>query len=368
MKRARLGAILAAMWVTARLASANPIPIPVPARMPLEEMYVEIQADGNDLHATFTGDFTFTYIPEDVNAMLFPVPADANNIGVWQDSNELPWAWSSELYPTILPEMPNIPMIEWRGPFPPNGVVLRVDYEHDLIERPNELIFFYALGTGKYFPTYDKTTTAYMDILLPESFTVAGVRLDKIPHEYNVVGSHLLITVESLFGPIVHDLIVSLVGADFDGCGTLVRGVECVLFQADGGGLYVLDKLGNFQVGDRVWVRGQLEVPCVTCCMEGDGCIHHNIISACLQCDFDTDGNVDGYDFATFASAWLSSPPRDDNWNPVCDISIPADGVIDILDLAVLVDNWLKEQSYERHHSRQTRLKVSTQRPLSKIK
>jgi len=193
------------------LCQANPIPWPPPASMPLEDMYVEIQPGGDGLHAVFTGDFTFTYIPEDVNSMLFPVPPDANNIGVWQNDVELAWAWSSQLYPTILEEIPNIPMNEWQGPFPEDGAVFTVDYEHDLIKRPTEFIFFYALGTGKYFPTYEKTTTAYFDILLPVSFAVAGVWLDDSPHEYEVVDGHLMVTVESWFGPITNDLIVSLV-------------------------------------------------------------------------------------------------------------------------------------------------------------
>ncbi len=203
--------ILAAILAAATIVSANPIPVPPPANMPLEEMYIEIQPDGNGLYATVTGDFTFVSIPKDVNSMLFPVPPDANNIRVREDSNELPWTWSSEEYPTILPEMPNIPMIEWQGPFHPNGSVFSVYYEHDLIERPNDFIFFYALGTGKYFPTYEKTTTAHIDILLPVGYTVQGVFLDDVPHAYQLDGYHLMLTVRSCFGPIIHDLIVSLV-------------------------------------------------------------------------------------------------------------------------------------------------------------
>jgi parallel beta-helix repeat protein len=190
---------------------ANPIPWPPPASMPLEDMHVEIKPDSNGLHALFTGDFTFDYIPEDVLSMLFPVPPDANNIRVWQDGVGLPWSWSGEEYPTILPEMPSIPMIVWLGPFPTTGAIFRVDYEHDLIKRPKEFIFFYALGTGKYFYTYEKTTIAYFDILLPPGFAVAGVWLDYTPHEYEVVDGHLYITVDSYFGPITNDLIVSLV-------------------------------------------------------------------------------------------------------------------------------------------------------------
>jgi hypothetical protein len=333
--------ILAAISAAAIIASANPIPVPPLASMPLEEIYVQIQPDGNSLHAVFTGDFTFVYIPKDVNLMLFPVPPDANNIRVRADSNELPWTWSSEEYPTILPEMPNLPMIEWQGPFHPNGAVFRVDYEHDLIERPNDFIFFYALGTGKYFPSYDKTTTAKFDFLLPDRYTVASVCLDETPHEYKVLGSHLVVPVESYFGPIVHDLIVSLVPINFERCGVLVQGVECVLFLADGGGLYELDNLGDFKVGSRVHVRGQLEPHCPSYCMQGDGCIRHNTICPCPQCDFNTDGDTDQRDFAVLAAAWASKP-HDDNWNPACDVSVPADSVIDIRDVVIVACNWLK--------------------------
>jgi hypothetical protein len=213
MKGKDTSIITVIILIATTLVPANPIPWPPPASMPLENMHIVIQPCGDGLHATFTGDFTFDYIPMDVFLMLFPVPPDANNIRVWQDNVDLSWTWSGQMYPTILPEMPTIPMIEWFGPFPTGGAVFRVDYEHDLIKRPEEFIFFYAVGTGKYFPTYEKTTTAYFDILLPEGFTVSGVWLDKIPHEYKVIGSHLFITVQSYFGPIENDLIVSLVPA-----------------------------------------------------------------------------------------------------------------------------------------------------------
>ncbi len=56
--------------------------------------------------------------------------------------------------------------------------------------------------------------------------------------------------------------------------------------------------------------------------------------------DFDDNGNVDFKDFAILAAAWLSEP-GDANWNADCDISMPSDGIIDELDLAVFCDNWL---------------------------
>jgi hypothetical protein len=59
--------------------------------------------------------------------MLLPVPPDANNIRLTADNVELHWTWSSENYPTVPPEMPTIPMIEWQGPFPTGGAVIGIE-------------------------------------------------------------------------------------------------------------------------------------------------------------------------------------------------------------------------------------------------
>jgi hypothetical protein len=56
--------------------------------------------------------------------------------------------------------------------------------------------------------------------------------------------------------------------------------------------------------------------------------------------DFDGDGDIDAADFAIFAFAWHTQP-GDAQWNSDCDISRPADNIIDAFDLAVFVDNWL---------------------------
>ncbi len=56
--------------------------------------------------------------------------------------------------------------------------------------------------------------------------------------------------------------------------------------------------------------------------------------------DLDGDWDVDFKDFAIFANAW-GSTTGSPNWDPNCDISAPADGVIDEKDLYVLCDNWL---------------------------
>jgi hypothetical protein len=62
--------------------------------------------------------------------------------------------------------------------------------------------------------------------------------------------------------------------------------------------------------------------------------------TAPLAGDFDDSQRVDIADFSIFASAWLAKV-REENWNPLCDMSMPADGVINALDLAAVLENWL---------------------------
>lgn len=76
-------------------------------------------------------------------------------------------------------------------------------------------------------------------------------------------------------------LINNTIGPCFDGCGTLVQGVECVLFDADSGGRFRLQNYGNFGVGDRVQVQGRLLASCPSFCLEGEGCILENLIGPC---------------------------------------------------------------------------------------
>jgi len=46
-------------------------------------------------------------------------------------------------------------------------------------------------------------------------------------------------------------------------------------------------------------------------------------------------------DIAMLASTW-SSRPADMRWNPDCDISIPADDLVDSLDLGLFAEQWLE--------------------------
>ena len=61
------------------------------------------------------------------------------------------------------------------------------------------------------------------------------------------------------------------------------------------------------------------------------------------RADFDETGYVDGFDYAIFANAWQSTQGQG-RWNPLCDISEPADEVIDEFDLMIFVNDWLWEE------------------------
>ena len=60
-----------------------------------------------------------------------------------------------------------------------------------------------------------------------------------------------------------------------------------------------------------------------------------------LPADLNSDGFVDQADLAALAGAWLTVP-TDDRWDPFCDLAVPHDDRVDISDLAVLVDQWIK--------------------------
>jgi hypothetical protein len=61
--------------------------------------------------------------------------------------------------------------------------------------------------------------------------------------------------------------------------------------------------------------------------------------------DFDRSGNVDYVDLSILVQSWLSRS-GDENWDGRCDISDPADGIINLPDFAVFARQWLEgEQS-----------------------
>lgn len=64
-------------------------------------------------------------------------------------------------------------------------------------------------------------------------------------------------------------------------------------------------------------------------------------MNPCAQADLDDNTRVGFTDFAVLAAAWLTTPV-DSHWNPICDLAVPYDDLIDTRDLDVLLHNWLK--------------------------
>lgn len=185
-------------------------PDPAGLEMPSVEINVEIKRGDKMPHAFYSGEFTFEHIPPSLKKMMVLVQPDANNIGIWMNDSQLEWQLSDELFPTSLPEIPEMPLIEWYGPFPESGGIVKVDYDHDLIERQGEFIYFYPFNL--YSGTRDSIMNASATIQLPTRFEVAGVWLDNVPYEYSVTNHKLQITTQAEYGSnVTKELLVSLV-------------------------------------------------------------------------------------------------------------------------------------------------------------
>jgi hypothetical protein len=75
-----------------------------------------------------------------------------------------------------------------------------------------------------------------------------------------------------------------------------------------------------------------------------------DVVGYVQPADFSGDGIVDFTDCSIFATAYLSEP-NDENWNEDCDISQPADNIINMLDFAWFANEWLKENNYASNDS-----------------
>lgn len=180
------------------------------------------------------------------------------------NANADPWYWppSTEVFPQN-PTSSDVVTITLSGEWPdgctPNGSAVSV--------TANQIYFDVILD---YSPDTECTTsiepwarTESLGPLRPGEYSVYA----RLIGDPAVPETYMLIT----------EFVVA--AKQFQDWGSLVSGVECVLFQADSGGVYVLDNYGGFSVGDRVQVRGTLFPSCLTVCMQGDGCILNNTIS-----------------------------------------------------------------------------------------
>ncbi len=200
------------VWLASEArALTNPLP---PPRMESIEVSIERTSEPEVLHARFDGEFTYWVAYSDFpTTMAFPVPPQTEILGVWQFEAPLTWFPIPDRYTTILPEMPTIPMIQWQVlPVTPGyDVTFRVAYEHDLIRRSDECVYYYALGSGRYqidHPLYDELLSIF-DIRIPVGFDVRHVRLDNDPIPFSFTPPNLWIYFFSS-EPVTRDLIVIL--------------------------------------------------------------------------------------------------------------------------------------------------------------
>lgn len=213
MRPKNLSGTLAIILAIASFALANPIPQPPDVNMPFEHISVDIQPDGEQLRAVFSGKFTFDWISESVEKMQFPVLPDTNNIGVWMNDTPVSWQWSDKLYEHGIWEIPEMPLFEWYEPFPESGGTLRIEYDHALLEWPGEFVYFYPFHFRSKSGIGGVITTVEVEIQLPSDFTLRHVGLwypGVILHpwvisqefsEYSVTDSQLTMTIDSRYEP-----------------------------------------------------------------------------------------------------------------------------------------------------------------------
>ena len=163
---------------------------------------VTVTEDGNDLKADVSASFMFPgaifIIPN--NYTEFPVPPDACNIQV-EDANPVSWVWSTNTYQTLyLPEQPTWPMIKWDlpyfpGPEFPYTISYDIGYEHKLVKRTGEFVFFYANESFEW-QNYGYIGGMFSDnsfsVALPLGYSVNGVWTRQIPLSYSVSPGNVL--------------------------------------------------------------------------------------------------------------------------------------------------------------------------------
>jgi hypothetical protein len=115
-----------------------------------------------------------------------------------------------------------------------------------------------------------------------ESFSLANLGAFQVGDRVRVSGAlgGACVTTCANAQTCIADNTIELCQTVFAECGRLIQGADCVLFQADSGGSYLLDNLAGFAVGDRVRVVGTLDADCFSACLPTSGCIHDNTLSA----------------------------------------------------------------------------------------
>lgn len=215
MHLGRMLLIAVVLTLVAASVAGNPIPVPS-LLMPEEFIDADIGGSPDALRAIVDGCYPFTNLGHQSVKMLYPVAPASTNIGVWMDGSPVNWWWSTEAYPTILPEWPLLPMTEWNIQPVPDQFSITAHYEHDVVRRPGEFVFLYPMGTGKYLQTYAKQTTALVTVSLDGRYLPKGVFRDADSAPFRLAASEddwrLSAEVTSeMFYPLLQDFILTFI-------------------------------------------------------------------------------------------------------------------------------------------------------------
>jgi hypothetical protein len=120
----------------------------------------------------------------------------------------------------------------------------------------------------------------------------------------------------------------------FAAYGTIVQGFECDIFATQDGTVYALENLGDFGVGDCVYVEGTLAA-CDDTCLWHKACILDNGIVSCCRGDVNGDFVVDIQDLISvvldFGCVGKLGP---------CMADVNLDDHVDVDDMIEVLTNW----------------------------
>ena len=264
----------------------------------------------------------------------------------WQKNTDDP----TILYPPCLPDAESMSMLKNDVLRMPNSNTLQTSFSTDMLESPSDVAFGLVVldspsssDTTTILPTSVKRisagqtyylelwvsdigyintglTSAYVDLSFPaDAVTITDVSYSDIFTMFTDEWSVLSGKIDELGGSTV----------DANGIEPDWARVAIVQMHADATLPYVMFTPSP----------SDTEVAAF-----GRGIIPWNDISldSLLICPANLDGDTDVNmtDLAIFASAWHTRP-EDPQWNPDCDIFKSTEDVVDTLDLAAFVDNWL---------------------------
>lgn len=207
-----------------KFATANPIPFPIIA-MPEEYINATISPDEEGIvYAEVNGLYPFYNAGYENVTMYYPVPPGSGEILVMMNETSLEWSYSDKNYSTVVGDFP---MIEWVIKPVPKSFEIRTRYYY-LVPKDGIYSFLYAMGTGRYFYTYAKETTAYVSINISKkiaptesSIDVYTIWYDKETGKwlwkkwnYTIVAKDntwlISLKVSGWFGPLINDLLVTI--------------------------------------------------------------------------------------------------------------------------------------------------------------